>query len=168
MKKRISRKALGLLLVVMVYCLAGCGNNTKGANTVSMYDLCQVMEEADASLPEMLYASSSEESADELFSHVSDMDYEKVDSFFVSYSKEGKADEIVVVALKDPADIEEAKKSLIAHKEDRYKLLEQYEPKEVSRIDDGIVFTEKQYAVLIICDDTDSVRRAFEKKIKEA
>ncbi len=168
MKKGIRQKVLGFLLVAMVYCLTGCGNNTQGTTTVSMYDLCQVMEEADASLPEMLYASSSEENADDLFSHVSDMDYEKVDSFFVSYSKEGKADEIVVVAVKDPADIEEAKKSLMAHKEDRYKLLEQYEPKEVSRIDDGIIFTEKQYAVLIICDDANSVRHAFEKQIKEA
>ena len=89
-----------------------------------------------------------------------------MDSYFVSYSKEGKADEIAVIAVRNPADVDAAKKSLEAHKEDRYQLLNQYEPEEVKRIEDGIVFSQGQYAVLIICDDKDSVRKAFEETIQ--
>ena len=159
MKKRIS-----VMLVVLTLLLCGCGGKT--SETVSMYDLRQAMEAADSSLPEMLNASNNDKDAEDLFVNISDMDYDKVDSYFVSYSKEGKADEIAVIAVRDEADIEEAKKSLQAHKEDRYKLLNQYEPEEVKRIEDGVIFSSGRYTVLIICDDTESVRKAFEETVK--
>lgn len=63
-----------------------------------------------------------------------------MDSYFVSYSSDGhKADEIVVIAMKDKADADEAKESLTKHQQDRYNLLQSYEPKQVSRIQDGLV-----------------------------
>ncbi len=105
--------------------------------------------------------------AEDLFTNISDLDYKKVDSFFVSYAKEGgKADEIAVIAVKDSADTEEAKKSLEAHKENRRKLLDQYEPEEVSRIKDGVIFTSGQYAVFIVSEKSDAVRKAFEEAVK--
>lgn len=159
MKKKIS-----ILLLALTLFMCGCGSET--GKTVSMYDLRQTMEKADSGLPEMLNASSSEDDAKKLFENISDMDYSKVESYFVSYSKEGKADEIAVIAVRNPADVDAAKKSLEAHKEDRYQLLNQYEPEEVKRIEDGIVFSQGQYAVLIICDDKDSVRKAFEETIQ--
>ena len=126
-----------------------------------------VMCVADPDLPEMLNASSTEKDAEDKFSHISDMDYKKVDSYFVSYSSDGhKADEIVVIAVKDKADVDEAKESLTKHQQDRYNLLQSYEPKQVSRIQDGLVFTKGQYAVLIITSHNDDVRKAFEDTIK--
>lgn len=151
-----------LAAIVLLQC--GCGG-TKVSDTVSMYDLRQTMEAADPSLPEMLNASSAEEDAAESFSYISDLDYDKVDSFFLSYAKEGTADEIAVVAVKDLNDVDEAKKSLEKHRENRRKLLEQYEPEEVKRIEDGLVFAKDQYVVLIICDDSSAVKSAFEKAI---
>lgn len=144
----------------MITC--GCGS-APAEETVSMYDLRVAMEAADESLPSMLNASSVEEDAESNFKHISDLDYSKVDSYFLSYSEEGLADEIAVVAVKDAADVKEAKESLEAHREDRHKLLEQYEPEEVKRIDDGVIFTSGRYAVLIICNDTGAVKAAFEK-----
>ena len=152
------------MLLVLALLVCGCGSKTE--KTVSMYDLRTAMEAADSSLPEMLNASDNDKEAEDLFTNISDLDYSKVDSYFVSYSKEGKADEIAVIAVRDPADVDAAKKSLEAHKEDRYQLLNQYEPEEVKRIEDGIVFSSGQYAVLIICDEKDSVRKAFEDAIK--
>ena len=148
-----------LALVVLLQC--GCGG-TKTSDTVSMYDLRQTMEAADKSLPEMLNASSADENAADQFAYISDLDYDKVDSFFLSYAKEGTADEIAVVAVND---IDEAKQSLETHRQNRRKLLDQYEPEEVKRIDDGLVFAKDQYAVLIICDDASAVKAAFEKAI---
>ena len=73
---------------------------------------------------------------------------------------------IVVIAVKDKADVDEAKESLTKHQQDRYNLLQSYEPKQVSRIQDGLVFTKGQYAVLIITSHNDDVRKAFEDTIK--
>lgn len=158
------KKMVSVLLALVVLLQCGCGGTTN--DTVSMYDLRQAMEDADGNLPEMLNASSTDGDAKNLFSYLSDMDYKKVDSFFLSYAKEGTAHEIAVIAVKDINDIDEAKKSLEDHRESRRKLLEQYEPEEVKRIEDGLIFTNAQYAVLIICDDTDAVREAFDNMVK--
>lgn len=160
------KKIISVMLALVVLLQCGCGG-TKTSDTVSMYDLRQTMEAADTSLPEMLYASSADENAADQFAYISDLDYDKVDSFFLSYAKEGTADEIAVVAVKDVNDIDEAKQSLETHRQNRRKLLDQYEPEEVKRIDDGLVFAKDQYAVLIICDDAGAVKAAFEKAIEQ-
>ena len=158
------KKIIRVMLALVVLLQCGCGG-TKTSDTISMYDLRQTMEAADKSLPEMLNASSADENAADQFAYISDLDYDKVDSFFLSYAKEGTADEIAVVAVKDVNDIDEAKQSLETHRQNRRKLLDQYEPEEVKRIDDGLVFAKDQYAVLIICDDASAVKAAFEKAI---
>lgn len=160
------KKIISVMLALVVLLQCGCGG-TKTSDTVSMYDLRQTMEAADKSLPEMLNASSADENAADQFAYISDLDYGKVDSFFLSYAKEGTADEIAVVAVKDENDIDEAKQSLETHRQNRRKLLDQYEPEEVKRIDDGLVFAKDQYAVLIICDDVSAVKAAFEKAIEQ-
>lgn len=160
------KKLRVMIVAVILVLLCGCGTGSSaGTDTVSMYDLAQKMEAAESSLPEMLYASSADGNAKEQFTHISDMEYDKVDSYFVSYSKEGKADEITVIAVKDPADVSEAKESLVRHRQSRIKLLNQYEPKEVKRMEDGLIFTKGQYAVLLICDHPDAVRKAFEDAV---
>jgi hypothetical protein len=133
-----------------------------------MYDLRKAMEEADTSLPEMTSLSTNDENAESLFTdNISDMDYDKIDDFFVSYAIEGKnADEIVVIAVKDKNDVNEAKETLEEHRESRRKLFDQYEPEQVQRIEEGLIFTEKQYAVLIICDNQDGVRKVFEGAVE--
>lgn len=160
------KKIISVMLALVVLLQCGCGG-TKTSDTVSMYDLRQTMEAADKSLPEMLNASSADENAADQFAYISNLDYGKVDSFFLSYAKEGTADEIAVVAVKDVNDIDEAKQSLETHRQNRRKLLDQYEPEEVKRIDDGLVFAKDQYAVLIICDDASAVKAAFEKAIEQ-
>jgi hypothetical protein len=147
------RKYGSLLVLLFAILLGGCGGGAV-SDTVSMYDLRQAMEAADPSLPEMLGLSTSDGNAEEQFgNNITDMDYDKIDDFFVSYAKEGgKADEIVVIAVKNTNDLE--------------KLLEQYEPEEVKRVEDGIIFTEKQYAVLLICENQDAVKQAFEEAIQ--
>ncbi len=134
MKKQKTGWKLLLVLTMLVMCV-GCGAKKNTSGSVSMYDLRTAMEAADPDLPEMLNASSTEKDAEDKFSNISDMDYKKVDSYFVSYSSDGhKADEIVVIAMKDKADADEAKESLTKHQQDRYNLLQSYEPKQVSRI----------------------------------
>ena len=83
-------------------------------------------------------------------------------NFLLSYSTTGKADEIAVIAVKDPADVPEAADSLRAHVENRRKLFLQYGPAEAARVEKAQVFTKNQYAVLIICDDSPAVKTAFD------
>ena len=153
------RKMVFILAMVMVISsFAGCGS--KG-ETVSMYDLRTEMEKADDTLGNLDNASSSDDAAADRFSYISDMDYSKVDSYFVSYSKDGNEQEIAVIAVKEKKDVKEALESLEKHKADREKLFKEYAPEYSAKVADGITFTSGNYAVLIICDKSDDVKKAF-------
>lgn len=157
MKNKIKAILLAAMMLAAVFA-AGCGGSS---DTVSMFDLRTAMEAADDTLGEMLSADSSEEDAEDLFAYISDMDYSKVDKFFVSYSNEGVADEIAVIALKDASDAQEAEKSLEKHVQDRINVFSQYAPEQVKKAENAITFKDGRYAVLIICDKQDEVKKAF-------
>ena len=157
MKNKIKAGLLAVCMLAVVFA-AGCGGSS---DTVSMYDLRTAMEAADDTLGEMLSADSNEEDAEDLFAYISDMDYGKVDKFFVSYSNEGSADEIAVIALKDASDASAAEKSLKDHVQDRINVFSQYAPEEVKKAENAITFKDGKYAVLIICDKQDEVKKAF-------
>lgn len=150
------------LLAAMMLCSCGA-DDEKRMETVSMYDLREVMLAADPDLPDMISVSDADDDAQNLFSYLSDLDYEKVEHFLLSYSAEGKADEIAVITVKDPEDVNEAKSSLQDHLDSRIKLLKEYEPKEVHRLEKGRIYTRNQYAVLIVSDNLDNVKTEFDK-----
>ena len=153
------------LIAVAAMFICGCGAAATSA-TVSMYDLFKEMLAADSSLPDMTTVSSNDDAAESNFSYLSDLDYSKVDSYFLSYSSEGKADEIAVIAVKDTNDVNEAKSTLEAQVDSRKKLYETYDTDQVERVNKAVVFTSGQYAVLIISDNSSEVKSAFEKFIE--
>ena len=162
----MNRKRYSLLIVVFCVLLGcmGCGQDTP---PVSMYDLSRAMLAADDTLPEMSYVSSSDENAAELFSYLSDLDYTLVDSYFLSYSSKGLADEIAVIALKNSADAYAAKKTIDAHVQSRVAMYKQYDPSQTSRVEGAMVFTSGRYVVLIISDKQHEVKNAFDAFIRE-
>ncbi len=163
-----ARFAALLLAALALLSLAGCGVTVGGsaAPTADMEALQQALLAADPSLPEMLSVTSNVDDAKRLFTYLSDFDYEKVEGYLLSYSASGTADEIAVIAVKDPADLQDAYHSLADHKADRLKLFQTYGPEEAARIENAPVTTDGgKYAILMICDDPDSVLNAFETYI---
>ena len=133
---------------------------------VSMYDLRSAMCAADESLPAMLYASSSDSDPADLFANISDVDYEKIDDFFVAYADDGKAYEIAVARAKDEADVNEIKDSFLAHVAERVNTYSYYMPDQKAKAEAAMVFTSGRYAVLIMCDNADAVKTAFDDFVK--
>lgn len=159
--KNVRIKALITVCILLAAALiTGCSGGNSGT-TVSMFELRTAMEAADDTLGEMLSADSSAEDAEDLFSYISDMDYSKVDKFFVSYSKEGNADEIAVIAVKNSGDVSEAEKSLKVHVQDRINVFTQYAPDQVKKAEKAEVFISGKYAVLMICDKQAEVKKTF-------
>lgn len=102
MRNRIRLLVIALLAVLS---LAACGNEGSGTATVNMKQLQQAMLAAAPSLSETASTTGDAADAKETFSYVSDLPYDKVENFLLSYSTTGKADEIAVIAVKDPADV---------------------------------------------------------------
>ncbi len=155
----IKHRMTALLAALSILALAACG--AKPAPTVSMHDLRENMLSAAPSLPEMKTVSDESADAEALFAYLSDMDYGKVERFFLAYSATGLADEIAVIAVRDPGDAEAALASLSAHLESRAQLYTQYAPAQVPRVENAELFVRDQYAVLIVCDDPGAVKDAF-------
>jgi len=155
MKKRLAA------LVMFCICLGmtACGKKTE--STVSMYDLQKTMLAADSSLPEMTTVNSNAEDAKDLFSYLSDFDYEKVNAFFLAYSSKGLADEAAVVECKNQADVEAVVKTLKDHVNSRVKLYSSYQGDQVERAKNALVFSEGKYAVLIISENQKEMQKAF-------
>ncbi len=169
--KKVNRMKKKIICFMAALALLVCGCSDGGASadaeTVSMYDLSKAMLSADDSLPDMTSVSSSDDDAENLFGYLSDLEYDKVDSFFLSYSSEGLADEIAVIAVKDISDVSEAKDTLDAQVKSRLNTYTQYDPSQVERVEDAVVFTSGRYAVLIICDKSDAVKAAFNDFISQ-
>lgn len=158
-------RVVSVLLVLVLLVAAGCGSSKGGEEqkSISMYDLNKAMMAA-ASFPEMRNASDTDKDAQDSFSYLSEMDYEKIQHFFLSYaSTDGDTEEVAVIQVKDEQDLEEAVKSLEDHLESRIKLFGQYEPKKVQELKEGEVFSDGLYAVLIVHKDKDKIKAEFKK-----
>ena len=157
--------ALILALITALFSLCACGGAEKPAQkpTVSMFDLSRSLLEAHGEEPRLAYVSSSDNEPASLLANVTDIDYDKVEAFMILYAEDGSrsADEIVVIALKDRADAEACADSLRAHVETRRALYRTYEPKLAKELDSAEVFTQEQYAVLIVCAESGAVESAF-------
>ena len=149
----LSLLAVCLLAVSLTAC---SGGGTTTSKLVDM-NLLRVNMMSAASLRDgVTSVSGNMEDAEKNFSYISTLSYDKVADYFIVYSTEGTADEIAVIAVKDAADVSRA------HVDDRLKLFQQYGPDQASRVEKAEIFTKDQYAVLLICDDSDAVKTAFE------
>lgn len=160
------KKRAGILLLLLCLTLSACGGQAD-APAVSVYDLQKNMLEADDTLPEMLTVNSNAEDGEELFSYLSDLDYDKVAGYFLAYSADGMADEIAVIVTKDPKDAPEAEASLKRHVQGRVELYRNYEPEQVQRVEGAVVFSKDACAVLIISDKPEAARGAFEETVQQ-
>lgn len=159
--KKLPFAALALAFALLLT-LCACGGQAPVSPTADMADLQKTLLAADDTLPEMLSITSEVEDAQHLFTYLSDLPYDKVDSFLLSYSAEGKADEIAVIAVKDPTDTIEALASLQNHLDSRLALFRQYTPEEAKRAEQAIVFAQDRYAVLLISDGNQQVQAALD------
>lgn len=161
--KRILLFCLAALLALSL-CACG-GESQSGGAQVNMSQLQQAMLAADPSLQQMTSVTSEAADGETLFAYVSALPYDKVESFLLSYSSAGKADELAVIAVKDSKDVEEAAQSLRDHVQQRLQLFRQYGPDQAARVEQAQVFTKDNCAVLIIADQSQAVREALEQTL---
>ena len=163
-------KKLFCLLLVLLLVLTGCAKPAENpepetetaAPMVSLYDLRKAMLDAQPGLPEMSAVSSSDENAAELFTYLSELDYEKVEGYYLAYAADGKtANEFAVVCLKDAADLPALTTTLKAHVQGRVNLYKTYAPELVEQASAAEIVTVGRYAALIMCEDRAAVKAAF-------
>lgn len=157
MRRRVAAWGAALCLL-----LCACG---AAAEPVPIYDLQRAMLAADDTLPAMLTVNSNSEDAAQLFTYFSDLDYSKVEGYFLAYSEAGDADEIAVIAVKNASDVSEAERTLKNHAQDRVNLYSFYEPDQAKRAEGAVIFTQGRCAALIISEKAGAVREALQQTL---
>ena len=83
------KKTIALLLCALAVVLSLCAcSGSSNTNDVSLYDLKEAMLAA-APFGDMAYVSSEDKDAKTYLATVSDLDFEKVDAFSITYAKDG-------------------------------------------------------------------------------
>lgn len=165
----MKRILLSLLTVLLLVALCACGGDGGSPSaTVDMEALQKTMLAADPALTDMTSITGSVEDAKDLFAYLSDFPYDKVENFLLSYSASKPAQEIAVIAVKDPADVTDAATALKTHVDQRLKLFQQYSPADAAQVEKALVFTKDQYAILIISEDQGAVQTAAENFLAAA
>ena len=159
--KRILALLLGLGTALI---LCACTGSTTTSATVDMAELQTAMLEA-GTFPTMRSVTGDDDMAAQNFTYFSKLDYDKVENYLLSFSNTGTPDEFAVIAIKDPDDVQEAAVSLNEHKDSRCNIFRQYSPEQLRMAETGIVFTKDQYAVLIISENPQAIREAFEQQL---
>ena len=159
---RSVKGAAAVVMAAVLLCLPLVSCGEKPAD-IDMYDLCKTMSGASDKWQEMKYVSSEDNSPAELLENISDMDYAKVNAFFIYYAAEGagNADEIAVIQVKNKADLTEAADSLTAHLQKRKSLYATYDRSELAKLEKGRVVTKNGMAALIVADDADQIEDIF-------
>ena len=158
----MKRIAAFILALALCFSLCACADDKE----ISIYDLQKAMLSADGQLPEMLTVSFSDSDAEKKFAYLSDMDYSKVEGYFLAYSADGTAYEIAVICLENSDDEAEAKASLQSHLQDRVNLYKTYEPAQASRAEDALIISQGRCTALIMCDNPEAVKAAFQEFLK--
>lgn len=165
-------KKILCLIMIAALLLVGCGDS-KGSKSTSESAPAEVTKKADIStikdamlaadkdFPEMLSVTSENDNAENQFAYVSSESYDKVEEYVFMYASEGTAEEVVVVKLKDQADVAAMKTSIEGHVATRIKQFETYDATQVPMCKEGTVFSNGNYVVLIIAKDVTAVKNAF-------
>lgn len=171
-------KKIALLLALLTVCtaiLAACdkaeetgdgaakGNEptVSAEKKVDMKNLKEDMLAKDSSLPEMSVVYGSDENGPDLFSYLAEYEYDNVEDYFFAYAAAGTAEEVAVIRLKDAKNAQECLAAVQKHVESRIIQFKTYDPSQVERCENAIVFSNDVYVVLIISDGQKDIKDAF-------
>ena len=161
--KKIAVCALALILTFVTMIMTGCGGTDSAA--VDTVELLAQMSEA-CELPKMLSISSGDSREKKGFAAVSDMGYDKVAQYSLSYAEDGSAYELAVIRMKDSADARALEESLKKHIEKRVEQYKYYDAAQVSRAEDATVAVNGAYVALIMCDNNAEAKAIFENAVR--
>lgn len=159
------KKFIISLFFVTIIFITACGSKDSSApqeQSISMSDLQDAMLKADTTLPELTKVSSEEENAELNFSYLSDLSYDLIDSYFYAYAKDGTAEEIAVIKLKDKNDAAAMMQSLHDHITQRQGTFQEYAPEQVAMTEKAVVTREGPYITLIISEKNGLIQQAFQ------
>ncbi len=170
-------KKVALLTAVSLMLFAGCDSNSGQQGTQSS-DVSS-SESGDAPqtdiapsdvvkaiLAQVSITSAVEKDQSELATYYGKLDTSKVESAAFCLCGSGAyPDEIAVIKFKSAADAKNGEEALKARIDSQSKIFKDYTPKEMYKLENSIVFSKGNYAVLLAVSDNEKAKSIADEKL---
>lgn len=153
----MKKKFLAIIVLILIV-LAAVGCSSK--SNVSFNDVSEkIKKSADVS---NMRAENSEK-----LKKLYDIDAAKLDGFKLYRAQSNvKADEILILKVKDKGDIEDIKSKINKRIDKQATSFKDYLPKEYNVIKNNVVKTKDDFVLLAISKDADKIGTAFDEVVK--
>lgn len=154
------RKAARLCLcLLLVACIStACGDEMYD---ISVSELKEKMDEAMPGLPEMTEIYSTDDDAEGNLGRLLELDYDLVKEYYYEYAKEGTAEEMAVLRMKDTNAVIDAKNSFAARMEQRKNMYQTYSPDEVPKLEKARIVVKGNYIAFVVSNSPGGAADAF-------
>ncbi len=152
-----------LLAVLCMFSVCACNNGGDKTADVSAKDLiAATMNSAKPENADTLYGSD-DQSFTNKFYYFYGIETSVVRDYAIAYSSAAKSDEISVLVAAKGTDMKTLTDALESRREMQRQTFELYSPESVEMLKNAVIFTQGDYAVMIVAKDPTTV----ESKIKE-
>ncbi|MCR4869563.1 protein of unknown function [Lachnospiraceae bacterium C10] len=165
MRHSMRRRCTSLLLVLSLAATAftGCSGKSKSVDAIRVG---KAMQKEATTFPELKVITSKDKDADLNFTALCNYDYDRVESYYYAYAKDGSASEIAVISLKDASDASSLMSSLKDHVKTRQGTMQEYSPEQVDMVEAYLLKHQKNAVTLVIGPQNGIVEKVFEKEVK--
>lgn len=159
---------LSIALISILLCACGTKKEKKetGVKLSAPEIITKVVEKLD-NFPEHETLKKGDEDDQKWFEYLCEFDYDKVEDYVIKYSVSGEADELLIIKVKDEADIKSLKDALSKRQESRKNQFQQYAAEEVAKIDAAQIVAKENVVAFIVSDDVSNISNMFKETLDE-
>ena len=156
-----------LLAAVCLLSLCACGGDDEKIN-ISAKDLAAATLQSTGLEGTDLLMASDDESFANRFYYYYGIGTDQVRDYAIAYSSASRAEEISVLVAADGVDVKVLSDALDARRQMQRSSFELYSPESVEMLDNSIIFTEGDCAVLIVAPEPGAVRDKMQELLGDA
>ena len=156
-----------LLAAVCLLSLCACGGDDEKIN-ISAKDLAAATLQSTGLEGTDLFMASDDESFANRFYYYYGIGTDQVRDYAIAYSSASRAEEISVLVAADGVDVKVLSDALDARRQMQRSSFELYSPESVEMLDNSIIFTEGDCAVLIVAPEPGAVRDKMQELLGDA
>lgn len=162
------KRAIAILLAaVCLLSLCACGGDGKKID-ISAKDLTAAALQSTGLEGTDLFAAADDESFANRFYYYYGIETDKVRDYAIAYSSASRPEEISVLVAADGVDVKVLTDALDARRRMLVSSFELYSPESVEMLNNAIIFTEGDCAVMIVAPDPASVRDKMQELLGDA
>lgn len=155
------RKITSILILFLVLLFSGCTQKKEVNTDMTAAQIARAIKNECLELADLNMITLDDKDFSLWLSDFYNIPEEQITDGAICYANGARADEIVVLVLKDEQNAETIQTALTEYKESRVGAFEGYAPQEAETVENGIITTNGNYAALLICDNVSTAESAF-------